>query len=148
MTAYELISITLSIGNRIDIQWGMFITVHMALFGAIIYVDRPLRTPEKIAAMFVYSGFAVINYIIMNNLFIMLGQAYADIVIISENVCCELSNLIQGVANEASEGKSESTHSVLLLSHILMFALVVVSIILDQAITLLTSTKKDESKPE
>jgi hypothetical protein len=38
MTAYELFDIALGISNRIDVQWGLFITIHLAIFGGIIYV--------------------------------------------------------------------------------------------------------------
>ena len=68
MTPYELFDLMVSIANRLDIQWGLFITVHVAIFGGIIYVDRPLTRSEKVGALMVYTGFAVINYLITRNL--------------------------------------------------------------------------------
>jgi hypothetical protein len=67
MTAYELIDLAVGIGNRIDVQLGIFITVHLAIFGGIIYVDRPLTRTEKVASLFIYSLFAYLNYRIMAN---------------------------------------------------------------------------------
>jgi len=61
MSAYESLDLYFSIANRIDLQWGLFITVHLALFGGIIYVDRPLRTLEKVGAILLYTGFATVN---------------------------------------------------------------------------------------
>ena len=56
MSPHELFDLSISIGNRLDIQWGLFITVHMAIFGGIIYVDRPLTRLEKVGALFIYTG--------------------------------------------------------------------------------------------
>ena len=79
MTLYELIALSSSIGFRIDAQWGFFLTVHMALFGGIIYVDRPLRKTEKVIAIFLYSGFAFINYFVLSNQLALLQHIYIEI---------------------------------------------------------------------
>ncbi len=47
MTPYELLDLALSLSNRIDTHWALFISVHLALIGGIIYVDRPLSKREK-----------------------------------------------------------------------------------------------------
>ena len=65
MTAYELLDLSISIGNRIDLQLSVFITVHLAIFGGIVYVDRPLRSTEKVASLLLYSVFAALNLRIM-----------------------------------------------------------------------------------
>ena len=49
MTPYELLDLALSLSNRIDTHWTLFISVHLALIGGIIYVDRPLAKNEKFA---------------------------------------------------------------------------------------------------
>jgi hypothetical protein len=38
MSLHGLIAISQGVSDRIDVQWGSFITIHMALFGGIIYV--------------------------------------------------------------------------------------------------------------
>lgn len=62
MDTYQLIDLATTAGQRIDVQWGFFITVHMAILGGVVYVDRPLRATEKLFAIFLYLGFAVMNY--------------------------------------------------------------------------------------
>jgi hypothetical protein len=37
MTPYELLDLALSLSNRIDTHWTLFISVHLALIGGIIY---------------------------------------------------------------------------------------------------------------
>ncbi len=36
-----LVELALDIGNRVDVQWELFVTVHFALLGAIVYLDQP-----------------------------------------------------------------------------------------------------------
>ena len=74
MSIYELIELAYGINNRLDIQWGLFITVHMALFGGIIYLDRPLRLVEKIPALLIFSGGSFVNYKIMVIQFVALKK--------------------------------------------------------------------------
>ena len=62
MDPYQLLDLALSLSTRIDTHWALFISVHLALIGGIIYVDRPLTKKEKTGAIIIYSGFAVINY--------------------------------------------------------------------------------------
>jgi len=85
MTLFELIDISQSISDRIDVQWGFFITVHMALFGGIVYVDRPLKTTEKWVAMVLYTGFSTINYIQLRNQFTLLLFSFDDIHTLAAN---------------------------------------------------------------
>ena len=79
MTLYELIDISQGISDRVDVQWGFFITVHMALFGGIVYVDRPLKLAEKWVAMLLYLGFSAVNYLQLHNQFSLLVSSYQDI---------------------------------------------------------------------
>lgn len=62
MSPFEIINIAQSTGERLDAQWAMFITVHLALLGAIIYIDRPLRRLEKLGFVAIYGAFAIFNY--------------------------------------------------------------------------------------
>lgn len=145
MTAYEITNILMSLGNRLDIQWGMFITVHMALLGGIIYVDRPLRGLEKMGTIFVYSGFAIINYLVMENQLVLIDYAFQDVITLSKDICCQSNNIIQGLAEGGNQDRSELGHKVLWLSHVLMFLLVIVSIIFDQALTPESSETESEN---
>ncbi|MEZ5997950.1 MAG: hypothetical protein R3B98_04590 [Hyphomonas sp.] len=57
MTPETYIDIALHTGDRLDTQWGLYISVHMALFGAILYVRRPLGLAEKIIGIGLYAIF-------------------------------------------------------------------------------------------
>ena len=74
-----MIELSQGIGYRIDAQWGFFLTVHMALFGGIVYVDRPLRKMEKIVAIGLYTGFAAVNYLMLSNQLDLLQTIHTEI---------------------------------------------------------------------
>lgn len=140
MTPYELFDLSISIGNRLDIQWGLFITVHMAIFGAIIYVDRPLTRSEKVGALFIYTGFAVINYLVTANLFGYFHSANQDIARYATDACCLENSLVKQVVARV-EGPGYGVFKyVLLLSHLAMAVLVMVSVIFDKQVAALAST--------
>ena len=84
MSPYELLDLALSLNNRIDNHWTLFITVHLALIGGLIYVDRPLLKNEKLAAVIIYTGFAVINFLMMLHQEQFLGSVYLQLFEISE----------------------------------------------------------------
>ena len=140
MTPYELFDLSISIGNRLDIQWGLFITVHMALFGAIIYVDRPLTSSEKVGALFIYTGFAVINYLVTTNLFEFFHSANQDIARYATDACCRDNLLVKRVVAHVEGPGYRITRNVLLLSHLAMALLVTVSVIFDKQVAALVST--------
>lgn len=79
MTPYEIIIIAQNTGTRLDAQWGVFITVHLALLGGIIYVDRPLRRLEKAGAIAVYAAFAFFNYRLTLSLRDLLERCAKDL---------------------------------------------------------------------
>jgi hypothetical protein len=132
MTPYELLMIAAGINNRIDVQWGLFISIHLALFGGIIYVDRPLRVFEKTGAVFLYSCFTLLNYQMMVNQTVMLEQTYLEIAKFSQNDCCIDNHLIQHVAKEVSLNRFGLTYLLLQSWHLVMFVLILVSIIFDR----------------
>jgi hypothetical protein len=132
MTAYELLDISLSISNRIDVQWGLFITIHLAIFGGILYVDRPLRTLEKTAAIFLYSCFALLNYQMMVSQTLMLEQTYVEIAKFSLDSCCNNNHLIAHISKEVGLGRFDLTYTLLRLLHLIMFVLILLSIIFDR----------------
>ncbi len=133
MTAYELIDVSLSIANRIDMQWALFVTVHLALFGGVIYVDRPLRLTEKLAALFIYVGFAGLNYLVMMQQLTLLEHVYVEVSKLQQDVCCIDNVIILKMTNELKEGRFSSSSLFLQATHILMFILVLLAIVYDSA---------------
>jgi len=135
MSIYELIELTNGISNRIDIQWGLFITVHMALFGGIIYVDRPLRLIEKIPALLIYTGFAAVNYKIMVMQFASMKNIYLDVADLAAAGCCDGSHIVGQMLAHINAGRFEISLTVVDIMHIVMFVLVVLSIVFDRALS-------------
>ena len=140
MTPYELFDLSISIGNRLDIQWGLFITVHMAIFGGIIYVDRPLTRSEKVGALIIYTGFAVINYLTTRNLLEFFHAANQDIARYITDACCRDNFLIKQVVARVEGPGYRIAQNVLLLSHLAMAVLVVLLIIFDKKVAALVGT--------
>lgn len=134
MTPYELFDIALGVGTRIDVQWGLFITVHLALFGGIIYVDHPLRVPEKIGAIAIYLAFALLDYRIMRLQFGLLESAFTDIAALNGDSCCTGSQLVEYVAADVASSRLDVAANVIVVGHAAMAALVVLCVIFDKAI--------------
>lgn len=133
MTFYELIDVAQSVAARIDVQWGFFLTMHMALLGGIIYVDRPLSTTEKSLAIFLYSVFAVMSFRMLRLQQSLLEKAYADIVALRNDACCTDSNLMDFYVAEVNAVFGERIFYVAIGLHLLAFVVVVLSIITDRA---------------
>ncbi len=140
MTPYELFDLMISIANRADIQWGLFITVHMAIFGGIIYVDRPLTRSEKVGALIIYTGFAVMNYLVTRNLVEFYHSASQDIARYATDACCRDNLLVKQVVARLEGPGYRITRNVLLLSHLAMAVLVTLSVMFDKKVAALVST--------
>ena len=134
MTPYELLDLALSLNDRIDLHWTLFITVHLALIGGIIYVDRPLVRAEKIAAIFIYTGFALINAMMMNNQIDFLDNIYQEIYLMKDGACCTTSPIIHHVASLYEAQFSARNHMMVSAVHISMFIVVILSILYDTAL--------------
>ncbi len=143
MTPYELLDLILSLSNRLDTHWTLFITVHLALIGGIIYVDRPLNRKEKIVATFVYSGFAYINYAVMKRQFDFLGSIYEKLYLMKDDACC-INNPVMDYMVE-SYGTHISTTSLysILIVHLAMFVIVIASIFYDGSKSDIVDGKSD-----
>ncbi|MEO0785941.1 MAG: hypothetical protein AAFY10_09605, partial [Pseudomonadota bacterium] len=63
MTEYQIIDLHLELSTKQDALWAIFFSVHIAIFGGIIYVDRPLRRSEKVFAIIAYIVFAAMNFV-------------------------------------------------------------------------------------
>lgn len=137
MSPYELFDLMISTANRADIQWGLFITVHMALFGGIIYVDRPLTRSEKVGALIIYAGFAVINYLVTWNLIEISNAVNQDIARYATDACCRDILIIKQVAVRVEGPGYEIARTVLLSSHLVMAALVTLSVVFDKKVSAL-----------
>lgn len=133
MSLYDLIGVAQSVGARIDVQWGFFLTIHMALLGGIIYVDRPLSRIEKSIAIVIYLVFAVFNYRVMRLQHALLEAAYTDIVALRDDACCIDSSLMDFYVAEIESGFPERLFWVTGGLHLLAIAVVLVSIIADRA---------------
>ena len=133
MTPYELIDIAQSVGARIDVQWGFFLTIHLALLGGIIYVDRPLSATEKTFAVALYSIFAVMNYRVLRFQQSLLDMAFQDIAALKDDVCCTNRQLIDFYVNEVNSGFENRISTVAISLHVIAFVVVVLSILTDRA---------------
>jgi len=144
MTPYELLDLALSLSNRIDTHWTLFISVHLALIGGIIYVDRPLFRNEKVAAIIIYSGFAVVNFFMMKNQTLFLGSIYQQIFQMKEQVCCLDNSVIAYVVDLHEWDSSAKTLTSIMITHIVMFIILMLSIFYDRALP----KDKNDKKPE
>ena len=138
MTPYELMELAIGVGNRIDVQLGIFITVHLAIFGGIIYVDRPLRRMEKGASIFIYTLFAVFNYRIMQNQLDLSLYIDTEIAKFASDPCCTDNALIGYVSAEMESGVHRLRRVMLNAGHIVFYAMVLLSIFFDQALSKMT----------
>lgn len=135
MSPYELLDISLAIGNRIDVQWGLFITVHLAIFGGIIYVDRPLRLAEKTGALVMYYAFSVLNFRVLQVQLGLLHGAHTDIARFAGDPCCADLEVIREVAEHVGTGRFAFGHAIAVGGPIVMALLVTLAVVFDQKIT-------------
>ena len=141
MDALQLIELATGFGNRLDVQVGIFITVHLAIFGGIIYVDRPLRTSEKIASIFIYTIFAFLNFRMMQSQLNLLFNAYIEIAKYSNEPCCSSNEIILYMSEELNAGKFKFRFLMLNTGHILMYFMVLLSILFDKALSMMITSE-------
>lgn len=134
MTPYELLDLALSLSNRIDTHWTLFISVHLALIGGIIYVDRPLFQKEKIAALLIYSGFAFINYMMMRNQAMFLDSIYQQLFTMKNEACCQNNKVFDYIVSLYENDNSNKLMSSILVTHITMYIILTLSIFYDKAL--------------
>ncbi|MBL4659054.1 MAG: hypothetical protein JKY19_01760 [Alcanivoracaceae bacterium] len=132
MSPYELLDLALSLSNRIDTHWALFISVHLALIGGIIYVDRPLTKKGKTAAIIIYSGFAAINYFMMKGQAVFLNSIYQQIDSIKDDLCCKDNHVIAHVTNLYEFGVSSALSISIIAVHVVMFIVIILSIFFDK----------------
>mgnify|MGYP000158448097 CR=1 FL=1 len=134
MTPYELLDLALSLSNRIDTHWTLFISVHLALIGGIIYVDRPLAKNEKFAAIIIYSGFALVNYFMMKNQVLFLASIYQQIFQMKEQACCIDNSVIEYVVGLHEWDSAARILTSIMVTHIIMYVILMLSIFYDRVL--------------
>ena len=134
MTAYELLDLSISIGNRIDLQLSVFITVHLAIFGGIVYVDRPLRSTEKVASLLLYSVFAALNLRIMQTQLGLDESIAREIGKLATDPCCITNEVVAFKVAELESNLHAVRGAVLWAGHIAFYVLVCLSILYDRAL--------------
>ena len=135
MTPYELMDLALSLSNRIDTHWALFISVHLALIGGIIYVDRPLSKREKFGALTVYSGFAVINFYMMKSQATFLASIYQQIINIKDEICCKGNAVIEHVVGLYQMKSTEMLELSVIIVHAVMLGIIFLTIIYDKKLS-------------
>jgi hypothetical protein len=140
MNAYELMDLAVGIGNRIDVQLGIFITVHLAIFGSIIYVERPLTRTEKVASLFIYSLFAYLNYRIMDNQLTLHLQISTEVAKLADDACCSTNALVNYIKNDVELGGFGTRFVMLYFGHVVFYVVVLLSVIFDETVTKIVRT--------
>jgi hypothetical protein len=62
----QLIDVSVAMMSRQDALWGLFISVHLAIFGGIAYVERPFTRAEKSFGFIAYLGLAFLHYLMIS----------------------------------------------------------------------------------
>lgn len=131
MTLYEIIALSQGISSRIDIQWSLFITVHLAIFGGIIYVDRPLRMTEKWVALFIYTGFSLINWTILRLQFDHLLRTYQDVISVAGDG--DQLAMVEFYKDALNTGLYQYVNFIIFGAHLVMFVVVILSVAKDSS---------------
>ena len=135
MSPYELLDVAIAAGTRIDVQWGLFVTVHLAILGGIAYIERPLRLPEKVGAMAIYLAFVVVSYRATRFHMSLLQNAYGDVSEVASGEQFAELNTVQFIAQDLMSGRFEFANSFAAAAHIVMASLVVLALIFDVELT-------------
>ena len=135
MTAYELFMVASEMSNRLDVQWGLFLTVHLGLFGGIIYVDRPLRRTEKLGALLLYGGFVYLNFRLIVLILGRLERAYMELAKLALTPTYETNELVRHYADHLSAGYFDQMGRYIVYVHIVAAIMVLLAIVFDRAIS-------------
>jgi hypothetical protein len=139
-TPYELVDLATSVDSRMDIQISIFITVHLAIYGGIIYVDRPLLIQEKIGSLIIYTIFAILNFHIMQNQLDLFVSISMEIAKLASGDCCSDNELVQMMTTDYENGRHRINAVMMWVVHLAFYFLVVVSVIPDRALSKKTFT--------
>ncbi len=145
MREYEIIDLFLNLSTKQDALWAIFFSVHMAMFGGIIYVDRPLRRTEKVFAVAAYLIFALMNFVALRAGQRLMERLRADLATVSASsgTPSETSALF-----EASSGFFPYQEAITLLIHLVAAVLVIGAIVHDRARpSAVEDAGEDEAQP-
>ncbi len=135
MSPYELLDLGIAAGTRIDVQWGLFVTVHLAILGGITYVERPLRAPEKAGATAVYLAFAVVSYRATRFHMSLLQNAYKDVAEVAVSYRITDLHIVQFLAEDMLSGRFQFANHFAAIAHIAMATLVIFALLFDVELT-------------
>ena len=124
VSPYELMMAGMSAGSRIDVQWGLFLTINLALIGGLLKLGRPLGKLEKAIALVFYGIFAIQDYRIMRVQLNLMRNAYQDIAAFASDPCCSSSALISYVTHDVESGRFTWASIMVIAGHVLCAALV------------------------
>jgi len=140
---YSLTELASMVGGRIDALWGFFISIHLAILGGIVYVDRPLSIVEKSVALLLYFGFAVASYYALSVQQDLFNANIQQIASYKNSPCCEENALTHFYANMLDSNYRDKARIVALIAHIVATLVIVGSIVSDKLRTQ-SQTQKGE----
>lgn len=80
MTSHELLTAAISVSAKIDVLWGMFITVHAAIFG-FLYIKEVTLNKFQVAVLGVgYFCFFLLNFLSLHSSYQLLSAIHADLI--------------------------------------------------------------------
>ena len=131
MTPYELTDLAIGAMGRLDMSWALFLSVHAALFGGIVYVDRPLRHREKTVLITAYVAIAGYNYHLTRTSQKMLSALYEDITTTSDAQKIEL-RVLEYFDQMSSSAWGLAGHTSAVIIHLIALVVVIGAILLDK----------------
>ena len=132
-------------GTRIYVQLTIFITVHLAIFGGIIYVDRPLQFNEKLGGILIYSIFAFLNYRIMDGQIEQMYTVSVEIASLATDPVLATNGFVQIAVRDMDSGLFLRRNGFLIGGHILFYVIVLLSILFDKALSNMGPSKHEEA---
>jgi hypothetical protein len=111
-----------------DVQWGFFVSIHLALLGGVFFIDRPVPVHGKLAATAVYVVFATFNFRALRAQHRILEHVYQDIVELKDSACCQGSELMAFYVNEVAADFDQRMMIVAWLMHLVAFGVFVLSV--------------------
>ncbi len=135
MNAYELTELIINTMNRLDASWALFLSIHAALFGGIVYIDRPLRYSEKSVVICAYAVIAFYNYYLTRSSQKLLAGLFQDINNLQTQQELHLHTL--DYFNQLNQsGWNWASHTFAIAVHTIAFIVVMIAVIMDGPIPL------------
>ena len=79
MEIESLMNVALDTGGKIDVLWGMFISVHAAVFGFLFFADSRLNFFGASVLVLIYLSFAYLNYSSLHSSYRLLNAVLMDL---------------------------------------------------------------------